>query len=139
MRTDEPEGPVNDLVIVSCAECFEFLRGHAGPLDAHQFIYLGLVLSEHPQPAFVYTCWQDMVEWHFRAHFAPADLLVSAERHLPGRESEKYDSVLFQIEAQACEKCILAFGFDMFNDIVDQHDIEFVFSFERIGFQEVSA
>ena len=45
MRTDEPEGPVNDLVIVSCAERFEFLRGHAGPPLQRVLVPTGLYIA----------------------------------------------------------------------------------------------
>ena len=64
---------------------------------------------------------------NFRAESATADLLMAAERHLPGREAEEHDSVGLQEFFQTKEKGRLVLRLDVLYDIVDQHDVEAVF------------
>ena len=80
-----------------------------------------------------------MHERDLGADLVPANLLVSAERHLPCRKGEKDDAVRFQIHFQPLEKCVFSFRFNMFNDIVYENDVEESVFLERIGFQEVRA
>lgn len=65
-----------------------------------------------------------MREWNFRADSASADLLVATERHLPGRESEEHDTIRFQELFDSCEESGFIFRLNVFDDIVDEYDVE---------------
>ena len=57
-----------------------------------------------------------MYERKMRNNPAPCYLLMSAKRHLPGREGNKNDPASRQITFHTGQE--LGFGFDMFNYIV---------------------
>lgn len=71
------------------------------------------------------------------ADTAPADLLVTAERHLPGRKAEEHDSVRLQELLYAREEGRFVLRLDVLDHIVDQDDVKTVFPRRHI--QEVSA
>lgn len=53
-----------------------------------------------------------------------AYLLVSPKRHLPCREPNKKNSILFHEMRSVRKKRILHFGLDMFNHIMQQNNIK---------------
>lgn len=71
------------------------------------------------------------------ADTAPADLLVTAERHLPGRKAEEHDSVRLQELLYAREEGRFVLRLDVLDHIVDQDDVELIIP--RGHIQKVSA
>mgnify|MGYP006886357661 FL=1 len=71
------------------------------------------------------------------ADSASANLLVASERHLPGREAEKYYSVRFQVILAPEEKRFFSIRFDMLDDIVNQYDVEPAVLGEWVVCQEI--
>ena len=134
---DQPQLALDNLKTGFFAETLKLFGCHLGALYAQQFIDFGLVFLEYLQVASVKAGRQQVCERHFGAEPTPADLLVAAERHLPGRESEEHDSVGIQEFLYACEESRFVLRLDVFDHVVDQHDVETVIP--RRHAQKVSA
>lgn len=137
VRTYEPQFALYNSEACFFAETLKFLWSHLGALDAQQFINLGGIFLEYSQIASVKAGREKVHERDLGADFAFADLLVAAERHLPGREAEEHDSVGFQELLDAGEERRLVLRLDVLYHIVDQHDVEAVLP--RGHIQKVSA
>lgn len=57
-----------------------------------------------------------------RQYTVPAYLLMSPERHLPGRKSHKQDAVRFQKACQTKQQAVLVCN--MLQDIVTEDDVK---------------
>lgn len=123
MRIDEPQDAVLDPVSVPPAEPFEPFHGHLGPPDAHQVPDRLRVFFENFQPALIQPPGQEVEEGE-GAGFAPADLLVSAEGHLPGGEPPEHEAAGLEKAFQPFEEQILSLRLDVLDDVVDEDQVE---------------
>ena len=123
MGIDEPQRPPYDRVATIAAQSLEPLNRHSCPLDAQQFIDAGIAVAASPDNRGIKRIRQQVDEGKFRGK-APTNLLMAAERHLPGRKTEEDQSVLFQKRSDMLEKLALVRLFDVLDDIVDEYEVE---------------
>lgn len=120
---DEPERAPLQRVATVAAQPFEVLYRHSCPFDAQQFIDAVVAIAASPDNRLVERVRQQMDKGKFPCQTA-TNLLMAAERHLPRRETEENQSVGLQKRSDMLEKLAFVGFFDVFNDIVDEDEIE---------------
>ena len=92
---DEPQSALADSVACSGRQSFETFDGYTRGSYTHQFANVACRGSAYLQQAFVEWLWQQMNEWKFRGN-TNTNLLMTAERVLPSRETKESDATLFE-------------------------------------------
>ena len=92
---DEPQSALADSVACSGRQTLETFDGYTRGSYAHQFANVACRGSAYLQQAFVECLWQQMNEWKFRGN-TNTNLLMTAERVLPSRETKESDATLFE-------------------------------------------
>lgn len=137
MRIDEPEHPVHHTERALADGALELLNGASAALYVQQFSYCALFLTEHPEHAPVHEYGQQMEPGQVRQESALAYLLMSAERHLPGREGHEHKAIgLKQRLAFGDEALLIGY---MLYDVMAHYKVKTVLQFlefEDIGRNE---
>ena len=120
---NEPERAPLQRVATVAAQPFEMLYRHSRPLDAQQFIDAVVAIAASPDNRLVERVRQQMDKGKFPCQTA-TNLLMTAERHLPRRKTEENQSVGLQKRSDMLEKFAFVRFFDVFNDIVDEDEVE---------------
>ena len=95
VRVDEPEGALADGVARFGRQSFEALYSHPRGSYAHQFANVACRGSTRLQQTFVERFWQQMNEGKFGGQ-TNTDLLMTAERVVPGREAKESNAALLE-------------------------------------------
>lgn len=137
MRVDEPEHPVHYAEGALADGALELLNGAFAALYVQQLIYCALFLTEQLEHASVHEYRQQMEPGQMREKLALAYLLVSAERHLPGREGHEHEAIGLEQRLAFGDEALLI-GY-MLYDVVAHNQVKTVFQlleFEDIGRDE---
>ena len=95
VRVDEPKCALVNGITDLGNQSFKALYSHPRGSYAHQFTNVICRGSAYFQQAFVEWLWQQMNEWKFRGN-TNTNLLMTAERVLPSRETKESDATLFE-------------------------------------------